>query len=379
MNATTAVRMPRLSTLLRLGRISNIPTVWTNVLAGSVIAGGDRNPGRIVLIMLAMTAFYVGGMYLNDFFDREIDARDRPGRPIHAGEIRAGTVSSIGFGLLAAGIALMIPFGLAATIWGALLAAVIVLYDVWHKGNALSPIVMGLCRALVYIGTGAALAGSTSTATMIAAIALASHVAGITYAAKQESLDRVGNLWPLALLAVPLFVALPTLFSGWIVVVAFLLLLAADTVAIRLLSTRPVPGAVRAGHEVSHVRRTAGTCPRHCPSSPAGPRREPDLADMCATRRPSRIAASRKYSARVIEDQITTLRPYNARYTGDPRSIFRKAMWRRSPVYHSIWPHEEVCSPVALCVRIGGRYRGAVAAVGCCPGGHGTSTACLPS
>jgi hypothetical protein len=27
---------------------------------------------------------------------------------------------------------------------------------------------------------------------------------------------------------------------------------------------------------------------------------------------------------RVIEDKITTLRPYNARYTGDHRSIFRK-------------------------------------------------------
>jgi hypothetical protein len=26
----------------------------------------------------------------------------------------------------------------------------------------------------------------------------------------------------------------------------------------------------------------------------------------------------------VIEDQIATLRPYNARYTGDHRSIFRK-------------------------------------------------------
>ena len=244
MNATAAVRMPRLSTLLRLGRISNLPTVWTNVLAGSVIAGGDRHPDRIALIMIAMTAFYVGGMYLNDFFDREIDARDRPGRPIHAGEIRAGTVSSIGFGLLATGIVLMIPFGLAATIWGMLLAGTIVLYDVWHKGNVLSPLVMGTCRALVYIGTGAALAGSTSTAMMIGAVALASHVAGITYAAKQESLDRVGNLWPLALLAVPLLVALPALFSGWIVIVAFLLLLAADAVAIRLLATRPVPGAV---------------------------------------------------------------------------------------------------------------------------------------
>ncbi|MHB8267934.1 UbiA family prenyltransferase [Bradyrhizobium sp.] len=244
MNATAAVRMPRLSTLLRLGRISNIPTVWTNVLAGSLIAGGDRNPGRIALIMLAMTAFYVGGMYLNDFFDREIDARDRPGRPIHAGEIRAGTVSSIGFGLLAIGIALMIPFGLAAMIWGALLAGVIVLYDVWHKGNALSPLVMGLCRALVYVGTGVALAGGTSHAIVLGAVALASHVAGITYAAKQESLDRVGNLWPLVLLAVPLLAAVPVLFSGWVVIAAFVLLLAADALAIRLLAKRPGRGSV---------------------------------------------------------------------------------------------------------------------------------------
>jgi UbiA prenyltransferase family len=242
--SAAAARMPGLSTLLRLGRISNVPTVWTNVLAGSVIAGGGRQPDQIALLVTAMTAFYVGGMYLNDFFDRQIDARDRPGRPIHAGEIRAGTVSSIGFGLLAIGVALMIPFGLAATICGALLAAVIVLYDVWHKGNVLSPLVMGTCRALVYIGTGAALAGRTSTAMMIGAVALASHVAGITYAAKQESLDRVGNLWPLALLAIPLFVALPAIFSGWIVIIAFLLLLAADAFAIRLLAKRPVRGPV---------------------------------------------------------------------------------------------------------------------------------------
>jgi UbiA prenyltransferase family len=240
----TTVQMPSLSTLLRLGRISNVPTVWTNVLAGSVIAGGGQRPEEIALLATAMTAFYVGGMYLNDFFDRAVDARDRPGRPIDAGEIRASTVSLIGFGLLAAGIMLMIPFGLVPMIWGALLAAVIVLYDVWHKGNALSPLVMGSCRALVYIATGAAVAGSISHATMVGAVALASHVAGITYAAKQESLDRVGNLWPLVLMAVPLLVALPALFSGWIVIAAFLLLLVADALAIRPLSKRPVPGSV---------------------------------------------------------------------------------------------------------------------------------------
>ena len=243
MSVATA-QMPSLSTLLRLGRISNLPTIWTNVLAGSVIAGGNVDGDRIVLILIAMTAFYVGGMYLNDFFDRFVDARDRPGRPIDAGEIHANTVLLIGFGLLALGIALLMSFGAKAILCGALLAGVIVLYDVWHKGNTLSPIVMGLCRALVYIGTGVAVTGSISNALLIGAVALACHVAGITYAAKQESLDRVGNLWPLVLLAVPLLVALPALFNGWITVVAFILLLGADAVAIRLLVKRPSRGAV---------------------------------------------------------------------------------------------------------------------------------------
>jgi hypothetical protein len=103
---------------------------------------------------------------------------------------------------------------------------------------------MGLCRALVYIGTGVAIAGGISNATIIGAAALACHVAGITYAAKQESLDRVGNLWPLLLLAVPLIAALPVLFDGWTTVAAFVLLLAADATAIRLLVQRPSPGAV---------------------------------------------------------------------------------------------------------------------------------------
>jgi hypothetical protein len=242
--SAAAARMPSLSTLLRLGRISNVPTVWTNVLAGSIIAGGAGHSDRVALIAIAMTAFYVGGMYLNDYFDRAIDARDRPGRPINAGEIRASSVMLIGFGLLAVGIVLMIAFGPGAVLCGLLLAGVIVLYDVWHKGNTLSPVVMGLCRALVYVGTGVAIAGGISNAILIGAAALACHVAGITYAAKQESLDRVGNLWPLVLLAVPLIAALPVLFDGWTTVAAFILLLAADATAIRLLVKRPSPGAV---------------------------------------------------------------------------------------------------------------------------------------
>jgi 4-hydroxybenzoate polyprenyltransferase len=222
--------------------MSNLPTVWTNVMAGSVIAGG-AGPNQFALTMTAMTAFYVGGMYLNDYFDRFMDARDRPGRPIDRGDIHPATVSAIGFGLLAAGVVLMVPLGLAAILCGALLAGAVVLYDVWHKGNTLSPLLMGLCRALVYIGAGVAVTGSVPMAVEIGAFALACHVVGLSYAAKQESLNRIGNLWPLLMLAVPLLVALQAV-TGWLVVVSLILLGAADAIAIALLVRRPVPGAV---------------------------------------------------------------------------------------------------------------------------------------
>ena len=93
--SVTAVQTPTAQTLLRLGRVSNLPTVWTNVIAGATIANASATIPDVAVAALSMTAFYIGGMYLNDFFDREIDARERPGRPIHAGAIGAATVSTI--------------------------------------------------------------------------------------------------------------------------------------------------------------------------------------------------------------------------------------------------------------------------------------------
>jgi UbiA prenyltransferase family len=239
-----ALRAPSAQTLLRLGRVSNLPTVWTNVLAGATITNAAATPFDIALVGLAMTAFYVGGMFLNDFFDREIDARERPGRPIHAGDISASTVSSIGFALLAVGMILLARFGLLTVIWGLALAGAIVLYDAWHKGNTFAPVIMGLCRALVYLATGAAVGGEIGFALVVGAVALAAHVIGLTYAAKQENLNQVGRLWPLAILAVPLLFALAGISSGWLVVAGCLLLCAADIAAVRLLARRAALDAV---------------------------------------------------------------------------------------------------------------------------------------
>jgi 4-hydroxybenzoate polyprenyltransferase len=233
-----------LGTLLRLGRVSNLPTVWTNALAATVIAGGDPLSPRAGLALLAMTLFYVGGMYLNDAFDRGVDARERPGRPIPAGEIAASSVFGIGFGLLGASLVLMALCGSAALVPALALSAVIVFYDMHHKGNPLSPVVMSLCRLLVYVGAAAAAVGFVPTAVWIAGLAMAAHVAGLTYAAKQESLDRVDRLWPLAVLALPLAVGATAVARHWWAALFWLGLAAADALAVERLRRRAAPGAV---------------------------------------------------------------------------------------------------------------------------------------
>src|SRR5215207_3515893 len=99
MSAITARTPTSLGTLLRLGRVSNLPTVWTNSVAATVLAGGDPLSAGTPSVVAAMTVFYVGGMYLNDAFDRHIDASERPTRPIPAGEISARAVFGAGFAM----------------------------------------------------------------------------------------------------------------------------------------------------------------------------------------------------------------------------------------------------------------------------------------
>jgi 4-hydroxybenzoate polyprenyltransferase len=200
-----------LSLALRLGRISNLPTVWTNVLVGVMLSGGSLADPRLALLLLALSSFYVGGMFLNDAFDREFDALHRPERPIPSGQVSAREVFAFGFGLLALGTVGVVwgsRTGAAAAMWPALvssvaLSAAIVFYDANHKNNPLSPLIMGLCRVLVVITAALTVTQDLPAVVFLAASALLCHLIGLTYIAKQEHLDRIGSLWPLGFLAVP--------------------------------------------------------------------------------------------------------------------------------------------------------------------------------
>ncbi len=240
-----------LAVAMRLGRISNLPTVWTNVLVGALLAGGHVADHRLPLLMFALSLFYVAGMFLNDAFDREFDARHRPERPIPAGEVSARQVFVIGFGLLALGLA-GVTAATGPTAWQALadavaLAAMIVLYDAHHKGNVLSPLLMGLCRVLVVLTAAAGFAVSLPVTVYLAAAALLCHLIGLTYIAKQEHLQRIGNLWPLAFLAVPLVYGLVlagTQAGAWVPLALYAAVLAFALNRLRRRASGDVPQAV---------------------------------------------------------------------------------------------------------------------------------------
>jgi 4-hydroxybenzoate polyprenyltransferase len=195
-------------------------------------------------MLVAMSSFYVGGMYLNDYFDRAIDGRERPERPIPSGHISAHAVATIGFCLIGAGAVATAAMGPAAAAMAVLLAISIVAYDLHHKANPFAPVVMGACRALVYGATATALSGGVTIFVAVAAVAIAAFVAGLTYAARQESLDKIGNLWPLVLLAAPLLVALGVFRQGFGAMAVYLLLAVWIAAAVYLLARRPVAGSV---------------------------------------------------------------------------------------------------------------------------------------
>ena len=93
--------MLSLRTLLVLGEgTSNLPTVWSNCLAGWWLGGGE-NARNLAPLLTGATLLYVGGMFLNDAFDANFDAIHRRDRPIPSGAIAVDTVWHIGLGLLA--------------------------------------------------------------------------------------------------------------------------------------------------------------------------------------------------------------------------------------------------------------------------------------
>lgn len=180
--------MSILKNYLALCRVSNLPTVWTNVLAAGLLASGPFMPTSILLLALALSCFYLAGMSLNDLCDVEDDRLRRPSRPLPAGRVSLENARLLTIVLFAIGMGLLAvapdPRGLGA---GVLLLLAIIAYDIRHKRSPLSVLLMAACRFLVFVVVALALTGQLSPWVLLAGSAQFIYVIAISLVARHEN------------------------------------------------------------------------------------------------------------------------------------------------------------------------------------------------
>lgn len=145
----------------RVLRLSLAPTAAADVVAGLLLGfrGALPSTGSVLLLVGASLCVYHGGLALNDWADREEDARVRPDRPLPAGAISASAVFLVALGLLVGGALLAMLAAPRAGAWVGGIAVLAALYDLAGRGPWSGPLLLALCRA-GNLGVGLVAAGA---------------------------------------------------------------------------------------------------------------------------------------------------------------------------------------------------------------------------
>jgi 4-hydroxybenzoate polyprenyltransferase len=185
-------------------RLPAVFTAMADVMMGYLVTQGSFQPPWAVALLIASSSLiYLAGMVLNDVHDVDVDAVQRPQRPIPSGRISLLSAQRLGWGMLAGGVitAWLVSLlagnfypGIVATI----LVAAVVLYDIVLKRTAIAPLVMGSCRFLNVL-LGMSLAETTDTKlprpwtttewTIAAGVGI--YIVGVTIFARSE--DRTSS------------------------------------------------------------------------------------------------------------------------------------------------------------------------------------------
>ena len=199
-------RPSKLQTLLILGRVSNLPTVWSDCLAAWWLGGGG-NTWTLVCAAISMSFLYEGGMFLNDAFDATFDRNHRRTRPIPSGAIRESEVWRWGIAWMILGVAGVAWLGVTTLVLALSLSACVVAYNAIHKLTPLAPVLMGGCRLGVYLVAASATSAGVLGEVVWKGLALAVYVAGLSWVARKESTHVAVNYLPCVLLATPILMA----------------------------------------------------------------------------------------------------------------------------------------------------------------------------
>lgn len=182
----------RVKSILALCRVSNLPTVWMNVITASVLLSYSNqfpiNWLLVLVLALSISAFYCAGMSLNDVCDYTWDKEHQPYRPIVVGRVTLAQAKLITLVLFVVGFVLMALApennGLLYTL---ILFAVIYGYNVFHKKHSSSVFLMASARALIFIIVAQAEIGEFNLWVTIAAGIQFMYTLSLTLVGRHES------------------------------------------------------------------------------------------------------------------------------------------------------------------------------------------------
>jgi len=171
--------------LVRLARPANVITAYADILAGYA-AAPIATPAALPFLLLATTGLYGGGVVFNDVFDVNLDAIERPERPIPSGTVSVTAAAVFGSVLLIGGVFVAWRWSPLSGIVAAATAVAALVYDRIGKHHpALGPVNMGLCRALNLL-LGVTAGGQIAQFHWLLAAVPLCYIAGITSLSRGE-------------------------------------------------------------------------------------------------------------------------------------------------------------------------------------------------
>ncbi len=195
---------PKWKAYLQLSRISNSPTVLSNALAGFALAAPLGWNFQLGLVTLSAFLFYTAGMILNDVCDAAIDAKERPDRPIPSGVVGQGEALAVASLVMLGGVSFAAFLSMASFVASLILVGLIILYDMWHKNNPLSPLLMGLCRGAVYAMAYFVMKPAYSQALSVGVGSMIVYILSLTWIARSESSFQLKSIAPAILPFLPI-------------------------------------------------------------------------------------------------------------------------------------------------------------------------------
>ena len=141
---------------LLLVRLPNLFTAPSNILAGyfAVISPSYANVSQLAILMLSSVLLYLSGIVFNDYFDIEVDRKERPFRPLPSGQVTKQKAFIIAAASMIIANVLAFAVIAASLIITIILSAAIIGYNYRLKHTIAGPVAMATTRFLnVFLGS----------------------------------------------------------------------------------------------------------------------------------------------------------------------------------------------------------------------------------